>query len=83
VRSPERRRGVLLVASTFNLGAEQPCEHRRRRDDLLEVVEDEEHLLVAEILGQRLHDGLARLLPQAERLRDGREDQLPVADRRQ
>ena len=49
---------------------QQARERRGRGEHLLEVVEHEQHLPVAQVLAQRLKRALARLLAQAERLRD-------------
>ena len=76
---------MRLVASSFRPGASasRVAERRRRGQHLLEVVEHEQELLVAQVLDQRLERALARLLAQAERLRDRRHDELRLADRRE
>ena len=57
---------------------QQARERRRRGEHLLEVVEHEQQLLVAQVLAQRLERALARLLAQAERLRDRGQRRAPV-----
>ena len=51
---------------------------RRRVDHLLEVVEDEQHLAVAQRLGDAVDHGPARLVGHADRARDRRRDELRV-----
>ena len=58
-------------------------QHRGRVDHLLEVVEDEQHLAVAQRLGDAVDHGPVRLVGHADRSSDGRRDQLPFTDRLQ
>jgi len=91
----ERRDRVLLLPGDPQRGAargkhlevrrglQEGAHDRRRGQDLLEVVENQEQLLAAEVL---LHPVQRPLLPadlDPEGVRDGRRDQLRVADRRE
>jgi hypothetical protein len=91
----ERRHGVRALAREVERRAArdqqlqprgaraEPRDGGRRGEHLLEVVEDEQQLLVAQVAVERLEDRLPRLLAQADRPRDRRRDQLPVAHGRE
>src|SRR5205823_9134754 len=64
-------------------GREQLGDQRRRRDDLLEVVQDQEERLVAQVRLERFDDRLLTGLAHAQRLGDRRGDERLVADWRQ
>ena len=95
VRHRERRHGVLVLAPDVeNLAAagenrqarcrgEQLAHERRAGDDLLEVVEHEEDLTVAQVVLERVEHGPVRLLAKADRLGDRARQQRRVGDRRQ
>ena len=81
--SPEIRSGARLVAITRSFGAA-----RRRSamtgagvDDLLEVVEDEQHLALRQPLHELVARRLRRGLGKAERRRDPRRNEGRIADR--
>ena len=79
----ERRAAGGQQLQAGRLGQAGSTSGRRRRQHLLEVVEHEQELLVAQVLDQRLERALARLLAQAERLRDRRHDELRLPHRRE
>ena len=62
---------------------EQAGDCRRGCEEVLEVVQDEQELLVADIVGQRLQGRLARVLAEAECPRDRGGHELPVLDGRE
>ncbi len=54
-----------------------------RRPKLLEVVEDQQQALLADVRDKRVEDRAARVTSDAERSGDRRRDKVRVADRRQ
>jgi hypothetical protein len=59
----------------------EQLQHARSGGDyLLEVVEDEEEVLVAQSRAEAMEEGLPRRLGYAQRLSDGGEDQIGIAD---
>ena len=79
--SPETRSRTRLVTSTFRLraGRQQVRHERRRLDHLLEVVEHQQQVPVAQGRGQALEQTTSRCSRHAERLGDGGGDQVGVA----
>jgi hypothetical protein len=64
-------------------GRQQARDQRRRLDDLLEVVQDQEQRLVAQGCGQPLDDRAVPDLPHAQRLSNDRRDEGGIGQRRQ
>jgi hypothetical protein len=62
---------------------EQPAQLGGGGEDLLEVVDHEQHLLAGEQLGGGLERAVAAVLEGAQRLGEGGDDALGVADRRE
>src|SRR5262245_8130351 len=60
--------------------SEQICEEHASRQHLLEVVQKEQKLLVAEIACQPLGKGLTRHLPDVQRLCDGCNHERSISD---
>ena len=91
VRNVERRDGILLLsvepegapAGDQHLdprgGLQQPVHERCRVEDLLEVVEHEEHGPVAQVLGEGLGRGPVAGLDETERAGHDRGDQARLA----
>jgi hypothetical protein len=62
---------------------EEPTHDRRPFDDLLQVVEDEEQLPIAQVIGEGFDRFAAGLLAQEERPRDRRRYLARIGDRAQ
>src|SRR5829696_4452798 len=88
VRDRKGRHGVLLLAVEPQ-GCATGCQHLQARSprkqlrndgcclqNLLEVVEQEEHTPLAEVVFEALIEGLLSCLPHPKRLSDGREEQF-------
>ena len=92
-RGRQARDRILLLARDVEDGpagdddldrrgaAQELGDHRRRGEDLLEVVEDEQQALVGEPFGEGVVDRACRALGDADRARDPRRDEHRVADR--
>ena len=83
-RSPAIRRSSRLVTSTRRSGASRtsPChDFRGRREQLFEVVQDEQHRPLAEVDAQRLGRRLVGRLPDTERHGDGRLHEVRILER--
>ncbi len=61
-------------------GGQQGSDLGRGRHDVLEVVEDEQHLPLAQIIGQAVAQGTAAHLAQTQRLGDGGDDETRLAE---
>ena len=61
-------------------GGQQGGDLGRGRHDVLEVVEDEQHVPLAQILGQAVAQGAAAHLAQTQRLGDGGDDETRLAE---
>ncbi len=95
VRRRERRHRVLVLAPDREQDArrdqhaqtgrrlQEPLDHRRRRGDLFEVVDDEQLLAVPEVVMEGLLDRAARVLRDAERAGHGGGDHGGVHDVRE
>src|SRR5207253_7608664 len=66
-----------------DLAGEDRGDERRRGDNLLEIVKQQEHLLVVQVGFQRLGQGKPTRFLQSERPGNGRKDQTRLADGRE
>jgi hypothetical protein len=90
IRQRKRRNGVLLFAGDAQwLPAghqhaepegccKQLSDRRRRLDDLLEVVQDEQHLVLLDIVDQHFANRARRGLPEAEPRRRRRQHEVGI-----
>ena len=89
----ERRHGIFVLAREVKRRAardeclqircrgEKRANSRAGIEELLEVVEDEEEVLVAQVVLQRLGERLAGPFPHRKRLGDRRDEEMRIADR--
>ena len=81
---PESRSRTRLVTRTVNRAVAKQVGHERRRlDHLLEVVEHQQEVLVAQERREPLDQRLVTGLPHAQGLGDGGGHQSRVRDRRE
>jgi hypothetical protein len=73
IRQRKRRNGVLLFA-----GDAQWLPAGHQHDDLLEVVQDEQHLVLLDIVDQHFANRARRGLPEAEPRRRRRQHEVGI-----
>ncbi len=74
---------LLAMTAEVRAGSQERVDRWRRIGHLLEVVQHQQHAPLADVVDQPIDRAAARPLGEAERLADGRRDELRLGDRRQ